>query len=152
MDGVLRVVLRLIMCEWSIGRSTAHMRWQLRCLLQRREHKCRQLWYDRDCTHSHINAIPCDAKFPDPPLPCPHAVPTTWTSWAPWSSCNATCGAGSQARTRSCTPGMCGTCNLATAQAQPCQNGQTRILTTHTCISGFVCCTRRCHGIWVHDS
>ena len=46
-------------------------------------------------------------------------VEGTWVSWGPWNNCSATCGQGTQSRSRNFTGGM--PCTGNATEIRPCQ-------------------------------
>ncbi|CAH0663486.1 unnamed protein product [Chilo suppressalis] len=49
-----------------------------------------------ECKGSEVDKRRCNMP------PCEEPVVARWSTWSPWSSCSASCGSGTQARTRKC--------------------------------------------------
>uniref|UniRef100_A0A480PJG6 Hemicentin-1 n=3 Tax=Sus scrofa TaxID=9823 RepID=A0A480PJG6_PIG len=96
----------------------------------------------RPCEGSAVGLIMCNVR------PCP--VHGAWSTWQPWGTCSASCGKGTQTRTRLCNnppPSFDGSyCDGTETQMQVCNERHCPIDGKWTTWSSWSACTVSCGG------
>uniref|UniRef100_A0A8C3YS46 Hemicentin-1 n=1 Tax=Catagonus wagneri TaxID=51154 RepID=A0A8C3YS46_9CETA len=96
----------------------------------------------RQCEGNAVEIIMCNLR------PCP--VHGAWSTWQPWATCSASCGKGTQTRTRLCNnppPSFDGSyCDGAETQMQVCNERHCPIDGKWTTWTSWSACTVSCGG------